>query len=203
MPPVTATPAEKRQKAIELVAAGKLSSEAIAKEVGCCRRTITAWKAEPEFQKAVKDHKNAWRIKVRTEGVGDRDTRLRQLNSLNKRLWAAVLKRGADPDQEDVPGYKTGVVTVTYKMQSLGEGLGSKAVKEYKIDNETPAEIRANLEQAALERGHREPRKKDAGSSTLTVAEYTEILNAGRQRVAEAKAKPLPRDSTGPQQPGV
>jgi hypothetical protein len=178
---------ERKQKAIEMVANNRHTSEQIAKECHVTRRTITTWKADPLFQQAVKDRRVAWRHKARTEGPSDQDSRLRDVRSLRNRLWDAITKRGASEEMKDVPGGKSGLVCVTYKMQSMGEGLGSSKVPEYRIDSPVVDTLLRLYEHAATEKGQWQQKVEHSGS--ISIEETMAILRAGRQRVADAKAE--------------
>lgn len=179
---------EAQQNAAQLVAAGKLTIPQIAKKAGVSQRTISAWKTDKEFQAAVKHLRNAWRAEVRVEGPADPDYRLRVLRDLEHRLQSAVRLRAKDPQMKKVPGGRTGLVVVTYKMQSLGEGRGSAKVPEYSIDTETPAAIAALLEQAAIEKG--QWNVKTVNKTSVSITEMALAgLRAGRLRAVEAQEK--------------
>jgi putative insertion element HTH domain-containing protein len=174
-----------RQKAAELVAAGKLTLDQIATETGVSRRTIAGWKNDKEFQAAVKQIKNAWRVKARGDGIADLDLRLRSRNDLHKRLLAVIAQRAKDPQFKDVPGGDTGLLTVTYKMQSQGEGKGSTAVPEYAIDTGLLDALTELKEHQAIEKGEWKAKVEYSGSVDINV--LMDRINAGRKRVADEK----------------
>lgn len=187
---------EQKSKAAALVAANKLTVPQIAKEVGVSLRTLFSWKKNSEFQEAVRRAADAWRAGVRGKGVADQDERLRDLNDRHRRLRAVIQQRARDPQMRKVPGGPTGLLCVDYKMQALGEGV-SAPVPVYAVDTALLAEMRAIEQHAAIELG--QWKLKTVNETTVTVlAAITERLHAGRQRVAEAKAK---RDAAA-RQPG-
>jgi DNA-binding XRE family transcriptional regulator len=162
-----------KQKAAQLVAAGKLTQEQIAAEVGVCRRTVCDWKQDPEFLAAVKVARNAWRGKAQTQGLADRDFRLRSRNDRHRRLRALIEQRAKDPQFEGVAGGNTGLLTVTYKMQSQGEGLGSAKVPEYAVDTGLLAEMLELEEHSAIDSG--QWKEKDQTTAAAHVAINTAI----------------------------
>jgi len=169
-----------------MAATGRYTSEAIAKELNVSRRTVTTWKGDPEFREATRDARNAWRGKAQHEGIADQDDRLRHLQDLRTRLRAAILER-AKANHERAFGAKTGLVCVTYKMQSLGEGQGSKAIAEYRIDTNSIDAYIALQEAAALEKGERRQKLEHVGAIDVHV--LMKRINAGRQRAVEESLK--------------
>jgi hypothetical protein len=175
---------ESKQNAATLVAAGNLTIPQIAKKAGVSQRTVSLWKKDKEFQSEIKRLRIAWRGEARTKGPANQDYRLRVLRDLNHRLQTAIRDRAKDKQMKGVPGGRTGLVTVTYKMQSLGEGRGSAKVPEYSIDNETPAQIAALLEQAAIEMGQWKVKVESETNLTVNLS-IIDRLHAGRAANAQ------------------
>lgn len=181
---------EPQQNAATLVAAGKLTIPQIAKKAGVSQRTISLWKNDKGFQEEVKRLKNAWRAQVRGKGAADQDYRLRNLNDRYKRLQAVIQARSKDKQMLKAPGGKTGLLCVTYKMQSLGEGRGSKAIPEYAVDTGLLTAMLAIEEHTAIEVGQWNPKAAKAGDQIVSITQIMiERLHAGRQRVAEEKER--------------
>ncbi len=181
---------EAQQNAALLVATGKLTIPHIAKRVGVSQRTVSKWKNDPEFLAEVRKAANAWRPKARREGVADQDARLRDLNDRYKRLRAVIHQRAKDPQMKKAPGGKTGLLCVTYKMQSLGEGRGSKAIPEYSVDTGLLTAMLAIEEHTAIEMGQWNPKTPKAGDQIISITQIMiERLHAGRQRVADEKER--------------
>ena len=100
-----------RQRAAELVAAGDLSSEQIAKELGISDRSLRRWKQEPEFEARVKAVVLQWRTKIASTGIAVRENRIagyeRRRNWLEQIRTAPfglglkrVIRIGGDPNFE-------------------------------------------------------------------------------------------------------
>ena len=177
---------ESQQIAAALLAGGKLKVPAIAEEVGVTKRTIFNWQKDKEFQAEVKRVKNAWRERAQTVGMSDPDFRLRNLNDRHRRLRAIINQRAKDPQMKGVAGGNTGLLTVTYKMQSQGEGLGSARVPEYSVDVPMLQEMREIEIQSATEKGQWKA-KASAGDTNVTINVLIARINAGRARLVEAK----------------
>lgn len=168
------------------MAAGKLTIPQIAKKAGVSQRTVSLWKNDKDFQAEVKRIKNAWRAEVRGKGAADQEERLRGRNDRYARLRAVIEQRAKDPRMKDVPGGKTGLLTVTYKMQSMGEGRGSAAVPEYAVDTGLLTAMLEIEEHNAIEKG--EWKLKTVADTNVNVAlTIVERLHAGRERLAKAK----------------
>ncbi len=60
-------------------------------------------------------------------------------------------ERAADPDMQDVPGGKSGLMVRTYK--GIGAGPTAQCYEEYAADTPLSAEMRATEKQAAQEVG--------------------------------------------------
>ena len=150
---------DQKLKAAELVAKGRFTNVQIAKVAQISLRTLSAWKALPEFQQQVREVKDAWRGKARGTGLADQDFRLRNENDRYNRLRAIINARAKDPQMLEAPGGKTGLLTVTYKSQTTMDYGGEEAVKiveqipEYEVDTGLLREMRGLEEQAARELG--------------------------------------------------
>lgn len=122
--------------------------------------------------------------------AADQDARLRDLNDRYKRLRAVIQARSKDKQMLKAPGGNTGLLCVTYKMQSLGEGRGSKAIAEYSIDVGLLTAMREIEEHAAIEMGQWNPKAQTAGDQIVSITQIMiERLHAGRRRVAEEKER--------------
>jgi hypothetical protein len=80
-------------QAAALVAGGHLSLAKIAKRVGCGDRTLDEWKTLPDFQMEVGRVTADIRDRVIKRGIGNRDRRLRILNSLLRRSVGGIMER--------------------------------------------------------------------------------------------------------------
>ena len=168
---------EQQKRAAYLVADNKLTALEIAKEVGVSVRTVFNWKGNEDFDTEVRKIANEWRIRARGKGVADQDYRLRDLNDRHKRLRAVIQARAKDPAMKDVPGGRTGLLTVTYRMLSridtVGEGKHQREVKvsepvpEYAIDTGLLAEMRMIEQHAAVEMGQWKSRSVVENTRTI------------------------------------
>jgi hypothetical protein len=172
--------------AVQLIAKGKATNAAIAKAAGVSARTICTWKKDKEFLAELKRLRGLWRGTVRTTGVADQDYRIRCMNDRYKRLRGVMLQRAAHPEMEGTPGGDTGLICVTYKMQSMGEGLGSSKVPEYRVDDGFLSACLELEKQIAVELGQVATKIDITG--TIGIGEFRERLNAGRMRVAADEA---------------
>lgn len=171
--------------AAALVAKGKATADEIAVKAGVSRRTIQSWKKDKEFQAEVHREKNAWREKARTQGTSDQDFRLRALNDRHTRLRALMVERGKDPTMQHVPGWKTGLLKATFKMQHMGGDKESTRVDEYQVDSAMLDSFLAIEEHVAIQTGQWRPKVVNEGEVSINI--IMAKINAGRQRVAEAK----------------
>jgi hypothetical protein len=78
------------------------------------------------------------------------------------------------------------MLTVIYKMQSLGEGQGSKPIAEYAVDKGLLDAMLELEEHQAIEKGQWKEKVEHSGSMDVNM--LMARLRAGRQRNAEAKA---------------
>ena len=159
------------------MAENKLTALDIAAEVGVSVRTIFNWKGNEGFDDEVRKIQNDWRIKARGKGVADQDERLRDYNDIRNRLRAAIYARAKSKEMENVPGGRTGLVTVTYKMlsriETIGEGKHQRQVRvseqvpEYSIDTATVYALLAVEQQAAVEKGQWKSRSVVENTRTI------------------------------------
>ena len=151
---------DQQYQAALLIAENQLTLKAIAKRVGVTDRTLRNWKADNrEFQEQITVYAEEWRQEVRGKGIADPDIRLKHYNDRHKRLANVIYERAKDPQMQAVPGGKTGMLTVTYKMLTRMDDTGDKPVRvmepvpEYAVDTATLAEMRALEQQAAIDLG--------------------------------------------------
>jgi hypothetical protein len=175
----------KQLEAAALVAGGKHTIPQIAEQVGRTSRTIDAWKALDDFRAKVLELRNAWRGKANKEGISDLDWTLRHLKDRHHRLRAVIEARAKDPQMQLAPGGRTGLLTVTYKMRSKGEGEGSESVPEYAVDTGL---LQAMSEIEVQVQTHLGTWQKDVDKAgDINVNIMIERINRGRARVAAAK----------------
>jgi len=192
-----------RQKAVTLLAAGKLQIQEIAKQVGVSEKTLANWRADAAFKQELKLAANAWRGKARNEGISDKDRRLRASNNDHARLESLMNQRARSPEMQGVTGGDTGLLTISYKMKSMGEGKGSEAQPEYSFDAAVIEKRMALREEVAIALGHIKLKPKmdiQVGAVNMTV--LMAKINAGHERVAKAKAERDARRAATRELPG-
>ena len=111
----------RREEAAALLAADELTDEEIAARAGVTRRQLTNWKRHPDF---------ATRIQAIARRIGDlaakhaiarRHRRVARLQDRWDRLDQVVQERAADPQMQDVPGGKTGLLVRRIKVIGSGQ----------------------------------------------------------------------------------
>lgn len=126
---------EQQNQAALLIAQGKLTLEAIAKQTGAGYRSVKRWNEEnPDFQAAVATHKAsfqqeaaAWRAKMSAEGLAKKEERvfakMRRHAQLKKvqRAIANWFAQGGPDNPKSLPQYlaeigvAAGLVCIRYK----------------------------------------------------------------------------------------
>ena len=107
---------DQKLKAAELVAKGRFTNVQIAKVAQISLRTLSAWKALPEFQQQVREVKDAWRGKARGTGLADQDFRLRNENDRYNRLRAIINARAQDPPDGVAAGAAARFVPARFQL---------------------------------------------------------------------------------------
>jgi len=192
---------EKREQAARLVAARKPIGE-IAALIGCSPRTINAWKADEKFRALVHAEKNAWRKRANSQGLADPDFTLRNLQDRHKRLRAIIDARAKDPEHRKAPGGKTGLLTITYKLRSMGKDGGpAEEIPEYAVDDALLAEMRAIEVQIATHLGTWKRRieysdSESSAKAATPVALTVTFVNANAiQSAGESDQRPVPAET--------
>jgi len=150
-----------RERAAELIAAGDLRSEQIAKELGISDRSLRRWKQEPEFEERVKALILQWRTKVASTGIAVRENRIAGYE--RRRNWLEQIRRerAAAPEMQGIPGGSTGLIV--RRIKSVGFGENNRLVDVYAVDTGFLRELRELEKQAAIECGHWEQHVVPAG----------------------------------------
>lgn len=145
-----------REQAAALLAAGGHTYEEVATSVGVTRRTLTRWRCVPEFAARIEEDRQRIAVEVRervvTREVADRVERVERLNRRWKQILQFTEDRGRRPEMADIPGGRTGIVTVRSKR--IGEG---ETVTEYELDIALLAAERETQREAARELGQDAP----------------------------------------------
>lgn len=166
---------QRKLDAARLVAEGK-KHKAIAGEIGISPRTLTDWRADPEFQAEVGKLLDAWREQIRTKGHAHSYRRIHTLNGLVDRLLAVIGERAKHPGFSEAPGGTTGLLTVTYKMRAGTRDEPGEAVPEYAVDTGLIGEIRALNQHIAIEMGDWKEKREISGK--IAVSEEASVMAA-------------------------
>lgn len=155
----------KAEEAATLIADDKKTDEEIAAYLEIDRRTLTRWKAHPDFAARIAATKAAMRERVMTTGIADKANRVAALDDRWNRLRRVIDARAEDLAGE-VPGGDTGLIVrkpVFVKVLSAPKGATAhddlddtdytptKATRleyEYAVDTGVLSELR-NIETAA------------------------------------------------------
>jgi hypothetical protein len=174
---------DKQLQAAKLVAGKKQTIQQIADQVGVSTRTIDYWKTDDTFQAEVKRLQNLWRLTVRTAGVADPEIRLHDLTDLRNRLFGVIYARAKDPEMQEVPGGRTGLLTKRNKMR--GVGLGESIPEpEYAVDTGLVTALIA-VQRAAVDELEGGDKQNDVAGDI--VRQIVDRMNTARRRSAEAK----------------
>lgn len=140
-----------RDRAAVLVAEDIMPDEVMATELGIDRRTLTRWRAVPEFAARVEHHRQLWRERIETTGVANRTNRVQAYTDRWHRLQQVIAERAADPEMQDVPGGTTGLLV--HQTKAIGTGKSQTIIDEYAVDVATLKELRGLEKQAAEDLG--------------------------------------------------
>lgn len=136
-----------REEAAFLIAEDRLTDQAIADKLGICKRTLTNWKARPEFRLRVDEHVAEFKRLVRSRGLAILERRVDQMNDRWKRMQQVILERGASTEHGKFAGGATGLLVIQHKM------LAEEIVKEAAVDTGLLKEMRELEKQASQELG--------------------------------------------------
>lgn len=100
----------------------------------------------------IKAEIDAWRERVRADGIANIEYRIARLRDLEQKYWDLIDARAADLADETAGG-GTGLLVRQYKQ--VGSGPDARLVTEYVADTATTKELRALYDDAAKELGHR------------------------------------------------
>lgn len=142
---------EERHLAAQLLAEDELSDATIAERCGVGRTALSGWKKHPTFAARVKEITEAIGAAGLHRAIAKRAARVRVLDEQLSRLQRIIDERADDPDMEDVPGGKTGLLV--RRIKGIGSREQFREVEEYEVDAALLREIREHMKQAAQELG--------------------------------------------------
>lgn len=141
----------KSEDAARLVAEDIETDEQIAAALEINRRTLTRWKAHPDFSARVQQHIEAFREATLRRGIADRVKRVAALHDRWKRMQRVIAERAEDGTHGDVAGWTTGLLVHTVK--GVGRGEDFQLVDLFEVDTGLLRELREHEKQAAQELG--------------------------------------------------
>lgn len=169
----------KVSEAIRLVAEGELNQREIAEAIGVTRRTIERWVASRSFMEKVKAIVDEYNEKAMKKGIARRERRITVLNDLHEKSLTVIKERAEDPELQNIPGGKTGLITKMLK--GIGKGEDFQVVEVYEVDTGIMKEIRAIQEQVTEELGQKVTKHEHSGprGEPIAVRAKLEQLLAG------------------------
>lgn len=120
-------------------------------------------------------------------GIRNPQSRVTALESRWEKMRQIITERALDPEMQSVPGGKTGLVVMTFKQ--LGSGATAAVVREYRVDTQLLAELRAHEQQAAEELGQWTKRTETYKESvSLNLMDGKQLRDALQQHLGQAPA---------------
>jgi hypothetical protein len=135
-----------QERAAVLVAEDALTDEQIAAQTHVHRATLDRWRKRADFAARVEEHRARWQAEIETEGIANRQNRVRVLQETYDRLEHVIAARAAD-ERMTAPGARTGLLVRTVKPTKWG------VVEAYTVDTGLLRELREHLRQVAQELG--------------------------------------------------
>lgn len=161
------------------VALDQKTDEQIAEGLKISRSSLVRWKRLPYFVARVEALRTAFGRAVEGRGIADSQARAAKIQGLYERMELIVEERAKE--LESVPGGASGLLVRQYKQVGRDDYR-----EEYHFDAALEREMRAALEQAALESGDR---KKAAGTKDDPVHQVSLSLEEWKAQAAERKAE--------------
>lgn len=108
-----------RDRAVSLLAAGELSLDRIAADLGIAVSTLSEWQRDPGIQRRIAEELDRYRIECRRYGLAVKERRIVALQRRWESLLSIVEERRADPTHAHVPGWRSGYLKpVTFKGET-------------------------------------------------------------------------------------
>ena len=132
-----------KELAALLTADDKLSEEEIAARCGISDVTLWKWRKIPEFEARRQTHLAAYRERILTKSIANKQVRIEKLINLFDKYEQIIEARAADETRRELPGYSTGLMVVEFTGKT----------RSVKADTATTSEMRSTLKQVAQEMG--------------------------------------------------
>ena len=152
----------KRREAAGLVAADRLSLDAIAARVGIGTTTLDRWVAHPAFQLRVQ-HIAAALVRAATRALmSEKQARVDAKQHRLDLMWQVIKARAEDPDNK-APGHETGLVVQKVRTHRTKGNVITE--HEWSVDTGLLAEMRAHETEIAKELLQWVERKQQSGDA--------------------------------------
>lgn len=139
----------KVEEALVLMAEDLMTDTEIAVHLKIGRRSLSHWKAHPEFRRRLNEKLAKLADGVLRKGIARKEKRLEALQDRWDRCKQIIEERAADQSLRGIPGGETGLLL----RQVKSVGKPAKMVEEYVVDVALLREMREMEKQAALELG--------------------------------------------------
>jgi len=154
--------------AARLLAEDRLTDRRIAEEIGVPAGTLSDWKRDPAFVAYVDELIRDIESQAMQILYAKKRDRIQALSDVAQRLLSIADERAAaamlDPETRNIPGMKSGFMR--RELKTAGSGANTHRWLVYIPDTALSGEIRATLQQIAIERGEwSEKPDKTAGAS--------------------------------------
>lgn len=136
-----------QEQAAQLLAEGRYQYAEIAEKIGIEVRTLYQWRTLSAFTKRVSQLSSDFQKRSWSLGITRKHYRITCLAAVHSKLLTVMEQRAEDPDMQNVPGGKTGLMVKTFKVS------GDTVMAEYAVDAGLIRELRGIQEQVAKELG--------------------------------------------------
>ena len=145
---------KQRIEAARLLADDSLTDEQVADTLGLHRRTITSWKAVPEFAEKIAAIVAATEARILQTGIARKVNRVKALDRRWEGMKQVVAERAAAPEMQSIPGGKTGLLVIKEAewvevKQADGSSKAVLVPLEVAVDTGLLKELRELEKQAA------------------------------------------------------
>lgn len=122
----------KAEKAIELLADGRLRYDQVIEQIGIGRTTFYRWRSDPAFMARVRARREEIASAIYDRGAAIRHRRVETYCELWDGLVRVLEERAKDPTVQKIPGGKTGHVLMTFK--GVGQGQAARVIPVAHVD---------------------------------------------------------------------
>ncbi len=156
----------KSEAAALMLAEDAKDDHEIATACGVSASTLKRWKNDYQFRARINEHISAYREKIRITGIAVVENRISDLNAVRLKLKQIMEERAADPDMQNVPGGKTGLIV--RQVKGIGKGDDFQMIELYSVDTGLISSLCEVSRQASQELGQ----WSDRAQVTHTVKAY-------------------------------